>query len=90
MSLGKNQWTYRTNQATSEITVRSFGVIVVDEWIFQYYGRKTKDGAVMSPTFCAGTRVSIPSARARPMAHKVTGEEEKKVVGGWFADGLLG
>lgn len=38
--------------------------------LFEYYGRKTKDGAVMSPTLVAGTRVSISSARARPMAHQ--------------------
>lgn len=38
--------------------------------LFEYYGRKTKDGAVMSPTLVAGTRVSISSARARPMAQQ--------------------
>lgn len=47
--------------------------------LFEYYGRKTKDGAVMSPTLVAGTRVSISSARARPMAHqRYPCEEEKK------------
>lgn len=42
------------------------------------YGRKTKDGAVMSPTLVAGTRVSISSARARPMAHQRYPCEEKR------------
>lgn len=46
--------------------------------LFEYYGRKTKDGAVMSPTLVAGTRVSISSARARPMAHQRYPCEEKR------------
>lgn len=60
--------------------------------LFEYYGRKTKDGAVMSPTLGAGTRVSISSARARPMAHQrypCEGKKGKKPAGrsllrGWF------
>ncbi|KAK9299811.1 hypothetical protein QLX08_007307 [Tetragonisca angustula] len=57
--------------------------------IFEYYGRKTKDGAVMSPTLGAGTRVSIPSARARPGGAQSNWQKSR----GWLlglADGLPG